>query len=290
MGCFRKIILSVVFAVFACAVMAQGRRALVIGIGQYPVGSGWSTIHGDNDIEIVRSFLVSNDFAGAEITTLKNAQATKANIVRQLRAIASTAKQGDQIYIHFSGHGQQITDLNGDEPEGFDEAWIPYDARKNYVKGVYEGGQHLIDDELNVLLRAIRAKIGAAGRLVVVADACHSGDSSRGDEDEEEGLVVRGTPIRFEIPQQVAPSKQSAQPIEWVMISACKSYQNNYEYRDYGVLSWSLYSKRGEIAGRPLSAVREIIAESVSNLSPRVQSVQVDFPQNLSNSVIFGGR
>jgi hypothetical protein len=274
---------------------------LVIGIGEYPAQSGWSKINGDNDIDIVCSFLSDNGFQREEIVTLENNQATKANIIRQVKSITAAAQTGDHIYIHFSGHGQQITDTNGDEEvdsygERWDEAWIPYDAKKSYAKGVYEGENHLVDDQLNELLRDIRKKIGSTGKLTVVADACHSGDSSRGEEDEEEGFIVRGTPIRFEIPQGAAGNKIPGLPIEWVMISACKSYANNYECRvgdkQYGSLSYSLYSNRVEIIGRPFNVVKEIISESVLRLSqgPIPQTAQVDAPDSFSNMIVFDGR
>lgn len=101
--------------------------------------------------------------------------------------MAASCKQGDVVYIHYSGHGQQMTDVHNDEKDGLDECWIPYDAYRK-ASATYHGEKHLTDDELNVYLNAIRNKIGAKGKLLVVIDACHSGDGTRGDEDE----VVRG--------------------------------------------------------------------------------------------------
>ncbi len=296
MNYFRKAVISIICTMIFCAATAQDKRALVVGIGEYPAQSGWGRINGDNDIDIVCSFLADNGFTREGIVTLRNAQATKANIVRQLNSIAGTAKSGDYIYIHFSGHGQQITDTSGDENEGYDESWIPYDALKAYTAGVYEGENHLVDDQLNDLLRAIREKIGSTGKLTVVADACHSGDSSRGEEDEEDGLIIRGTTDCFEIPNGAAGNKIPSPPIEWVMISACKSYMNNYECKVedkcYGSLSYALYSRRGEITGRPLDVVTRIISESVLRLSrgPVPQDIQVDSPEGFSNMIVFDGR
>ena len=102
----------------------------------------------------------------------------------------SVCKEGDLVYIHFSCHGQPVEDLNGDEPEGWDEALVPIDAKKVYQKGVYEGKNHIIDDELNEYLREIRTKVGKNGFVYVVVDACHAGSSYRGDEEER---ITRGT-------------------------------------------------------------------------------------------------
>ena len=38
------------------------KRALIIGIGDYPQGSGWNTIHGDNDISIIKTLLIKQGF------------------------------------------------------------------------------------------------------------------------------------------------------------------------------------------------------------------------------------
>ena len=175
---------------------AQNKRALVIGIGDYPEESGWCKIHGDNDISIVTEMLEENGFEQVQI--LCNKAATKKGIIDALDNLAKKATLGDVIYIHFSGHGQQITDLDGDEPDGYDEAWIPYDACKDY-SAKYKGQNHIVDDELFDFLNQLRAKVGDKGKIIVVSDACHSGSGSRGDEDED---VVRGVQEKFEMPAE----------------------------------------------------------------------------------------
>ena len=59
------------------------------------------------------------------------------------------------MYVHYSGHGQQMTDVHNDEKDGLDECWIPYDACRK-ASATYHGEKHLTDDELNVYLNAIR--------------------------------------------------------------------------------------------------------------------------------------
>ena len=62
---------------------------------------------------------------------------------------------GDIIYLHFSCHGQPIEDIDGDEDDGWDEALIPFDAKKKYQKGTYTGENHITDDELNSYLKRL---------------------------------------------------------------------------------------------------------------------------------------
>ncbi len=100
-------------------------RAIVIGLGEYH-DQTWGRIHGDKDVPLVNSMLTSCGYK--DVTTLVNKEATKAGILTAFESLSNRCKKGDVVYIHFSGHGQQVTDVNGDEDDGWDEAWIPYDA------------------------------------------------------------------------------------------------------------------------------------------------------------------
>ena len=164
----KRIILVALLLISFVVCFAQKKHALLIGIGNYPASSGWARIHGNLDIPIIREALTKQGFQDADIAQLIDAQATKSAIVSSLESLAGKAGKGDVIYIHFSGHGQQITDLNGDEDDMFDEAWIPYDASKKYQAGSYEGENHLVDDEINVLISNIRDKVTTVGKIVVV--------------------------------------------------------------------------------------------------------------------------
>ena len=182
----RKIIVILLLATIVSAMYAQTRRALVIGIGQQE-DKGWGKINGDRDVPFVEEMLKNAKFKMENVKKLVNQQATKAAIVNAFKSLESTSKCGDIVYVHFSGHGQQMRDVHNDEKDGLDECWIPYDAyRKPCEKD--KGEKHLTDDEVNYYLNAIRDKIGDSGKMLVVIDACHSGDATRGDE----GEVVRG--------------------------------------------------------------------------------------------------
>ena len=198
------------------------------------------------------------------VTTLVNRQATKTGIIGAFRKITASCKQSDVVYIHYSGHGQQMTDVHNDEKDGLDECWIPYDAYRK-ASAAYHGEKHLTDDELNVYLHAIRHKIGTKGKLLVVIDACHSGDGTRGDEDEvvrgvEDTLVVdslnaRGLYEAFEMVKSLFMGdngkekfiNDKAKPLaeRWITISACRSDQVNFEMKKpaVGKLTYALWSE-----------------------------------------------
>lgn len=235
-------LLSVLFSMLAVCSWAQTGHALLIGIGDYPDGSGWNKIHGNNDIRIVDQALKRQGFVSSNIIQLIDSQATKSNILNAFGSLSEQCSSGDIVYIHFSGHGQQVTDINGDEQDGFDESWIPYDARKKYIPDDYIGQNHLIDDELNTILKGLRTRVGSQGKIIVIADACHSGSGSRGLGDDEE-VYVRGTDEKFIIPGGGANIVRKEEPVYWLYVGACKPYQTNYEYKTadgvfYGSLSY----------------------------------------------------
>lgn len=237
-------ILVVIFGIFFfLSLQAQNKRALVIGLGEYE-DSNWSTIHGDKDVPIIVEML--KQYKYSDIKTLINQQATKKQVVSEFKKLAKRCLPGDIIYIHFSGHGQRMTDLDGDEEDGLDEAWIPYDGYLQYGDKD-RGEKHLVDDEIGILLTDIRNRIGDSGHLLVSVDACHSGDSSR-DINKE---CVRGTERVFVIPVDASLVVKKEKALEyWLTLSACKSYQSNTELPNgYGKLSYGLYKYREILTG-----------------------------------------
>ena len=220
----KRIVTFIIVGLIACHEIAigQSKRALVIGLGQQE-DRNWGKINGDKDVPYVQEMLKNAGYK--DVCTLINKQATKKRIVAAFKALTSICKPGDVVYIHFSGHGQQVTDVNGDEwPDSLDEAWIPYDAYLTYGEKD-KGEKHLIDDEVNVLLTAIKNKIGNKGKMLVVVDASHSGDSSHGDDDDD-GVVTRGVWNEFIIPG-VKTAKATKALERWLMLSACKDFKLN---------------------------------------------------------------
>ena len=257
----RTRIITYLLLLLSLSVTAQTKRALVIGLGEQQ-DKAWNKINGDKDVPLVLAILKSAGFKS--VTTLVNRQATKTGIVGAFKRLTVSCKQGDVVYVHYSGHGQQMTDVHNDEKDGLDECWIPYDAYRK-ASATYHGEKHLTDDELNVYLNAIRHKIGAKGKLLVVIDACHSGDGTRGDEDEvvrgvEDTLVVdslnaRGLYETFEAiksffmgdngKENVINAKAKPLAERWITISACRSDQVNVEMKSpaVGKLTYALWKE-----------------------------------------------
>ena len=219
---------------------AETKRALLVGISDYgntmEDPNKWPNIHGANDIPLLSPLLKAQ---GYSIKFLVDSKATYAEITKALSELLNECSMGDSVYLHFSMHGQPFEDLNGDEEDGWDEALIPVDAEMLYAEGVYEGKNHLLDDELEVYFNDIRNKLGSEGQLVVVLDACHSGTASRGDDDHirgtREGFTRSGKPYDPDRSQETndyfsIETKAGQSPL--IIVEACRAYEVNNEYYD----------------------------------------------------------
>lgn len=240
----NRIILTLVLTTLCLSSLAGTRRALVIGIGEYE-DPAWVRINGDMDVTLVVDILKPNGFR--DIVTLTQNEATKSAIVREFKALAERCSEDDTVYIHFSGHGQRMTDIDGDEEDGWDESWIPYDAYRKYCDQDH-GEKHLSDDEVGVLLMNIRKKVGVSGLIAVVVDACHAGDSTR--KPEKDTSVRRGVYDNFIIPGKHRANKRKQLPEKWLTLSSCLDYQLNQEHPDgYGKLTRALHTLWPEMKG-----------------------------------------
>lgn len=254
-----------VFSIFlGCLLGFAKNTALLIGIGNYDTEStGWSVIHGNNDVSLLEPKLKNEGFA---VSHLIDKKATKKNIITALSNLVKSAASGDIVYIHFSGHGQLFTDLNGDEKDGLDQSFVCYDAGfspKYKISGKsYRGQNHLIDDELFPYLNRLKQKVGKNGNVVVVFDTCYSGGADRGsledDPDPESDVEwvndTRGDDVEFDAdyPANIylktlsAPGNYTSGFGGITIISACERDKKNYECKDkrsgrkYGSLSFCL--------------------------------------------------
>ena len=259
-----KTLLITLTIVLGTLSLSAGKRALLVGIGAYNTrATGWPVIHGNNDALLLVGKLKRQGFS---VISLTDKQATKTNVEQALKTLSSSVHAGDVVYLHFSGHGQLIADMNSDEQEDFDQSFICYDAcfsPKYKLSGTpYYGQNHLIDDELFPYLNTIKKKVGKAGRVMVIFDTCYSGGADRGgmtDEPDPESEVewvetTRGTEDEFQINRSAEtflrnlkrPGNYTAEGGAITIISACESDKKNYECREkhsgrrYGSLSYCI--------------------------------------------------
>lgn len=240
----RRFALIILVMLLCLGLQVKARnRALIIGIGHYPDDSGWHELSSVNDVELLKSVLEP----AFSLQTLIDSEATKEGIREAFAKLTSATSKEDTLVIHFSGHGQQMITKDVSEPDGLDEAIVPYDALPNETD-TYKGENHIRDNELGDWIKELAQKAGEEGAIYVFLDACHSDDANKGAN--EQNMVYRGTPDIFGAPPNFIPASQyktdsnliKREPgsAEVLFLSACQTYQRNREYNGYGSLSYVL--------------------------------------------------
>lgn len=141
----------------------QNKRALLVGLNHYP--DPVNTLKGCvNDILMTSQNLQKNyGFPVEGIRMLADERATTANIRMRLKWLASDMRPGDVVVFHYSGHGSQVRDRDGDElKDHLDEIICPYDLNWD---------DPITDDELGKTF----SKIPDGASVTVILDSCHSG-------------------------------------------------------------------------------------------------------------------
>lgn len=246
------------------------KYGLIIAIGDYPTKTGWSSISSVNDVPLIKEALLNQGFEEKNINLLINEQATKAGIIKAIEELKSKLKSGDIVVIHYSGHGQQIFDDNGDEIDGKDEALVPFDAWVKYTFN-YKGENHLRDDELGNIIANFRNTLGSKGQLLFILDSCHSGSTTRGgkarggkatfapdDWNALENDKTKGSAMveRTTVNPDAAP---------FILISGASADELNYEYNGFGSLSYA-FSKAMTELGSDFT-YRQLFSKIATNMN-----------------------
>lgn len=164
------------------------RHALLVGVSQYPGLPPELHLKAPaNDVRLMRQVLLQRGFDAARIEVLADGVAgaglpTQAAIVAALQGLAVRARDGDTVYMHFSGHGS----LQWAEAAGADLAqpvrqWQPVFMPRD-VQG-WDGkiGAPVPQAMADTLLRRLVDRINDTGAFVfVLFDACHSAKLVRG--------------------------------------------------------------------------------------------------------------
>ncbi|CCU75775.1 Metacaspase [Blumeria hordei DH14] len=144
------------------------RKALLIGINYF--GQKGQLRGCINDVKNMSEFLTENyGYQRDDMVILTDdqqnpvSQPTKHNILRAMHWLVKDAQPNDSLFFHFSGHGGQTKDLDGDEEDGYDEVIYPVDFRRV---------GHIVDDEMH---RIMVASLLPGVRLTAIFDSCHSG-------------------------------------------------------------------------------------------------------------------
>ena len=173
-----------------------------------------------NDIVNVRNTLIdAYGYSDPNIFVLRDDDNTKlpkkANILSALSRFVAMSNAKDMLWVHYSGHGMQIRDTNGDEVDGFDECIVPCD---------YNTAGVITDDELFAILK------NAKCRMIICLDSCHSGSGCdlQYAINYNNGIIIR----------TLTPRTRSIANPNIIMLSGCRDEQTSAD-------AYDTVSKRG---------------------------------------------
>lgn len=146
------------------------RRALLIGINYF--GQEGELRGCINDVHNISTFLVEeHGYRRENMVILTDDQEnpmsvpTRQNILRAMQWLVQGAEKEDALFLHFSGHGGQTADEDGDEEDDHDEVIYPVDFK--------EAG-HIVDDLIHdLVVKPLKPGV----RLTCIFDSCHSGSA-----------------------------------------------------------------------------------------------------------------
>lgn len=150
--------LLLVLSLLHPAVWANGayEHALLIGVSKY-ADPAISPLPGvPYDMESAKQIATAMGIPRQNITVLRDAQATKANIAAALRKLSGAGTEGGRVLLYFSGHGTRWADP---QAKGCVEGLLTYDR------------EVIVNREWAEMTRRISQQ---ADRLIVMFDACHS--------------------------------------------------------------------------------------------------------------------
>lgn len=197
------------------------KRALLVGINY--LGSQYQLSGCINDVNNMASFLQKSlGYENKNIVMLTDntlLKPTRANILKGFDSLTALLKTGDEAFFHYSGHGLQIPDYNGDEESGYDSAIAPIDfTRLGFIS----------DD---IIRTNLIQKIPSGAKLYVILDSCHSGTGCdlRYKYDDDSRYLQQNTSV---LPATYIPS-------DWAL------KQTTYEFKRYSKTAGEVYCISG---------------------------------------------
>lgn len=134
----------------------ENRTALIIGLSTFenpaiPVLSGVPY-----DIQSAKMMAKKMGIPEAKIKVLRDSEATKQNILKELNRLGDATDEGSRSFVYFSGHGTRYLD----------------DAAGGCVEGLLSFDQQAITNQ--EFAKATQKLAGKADKSIVMIDACHS--------------------------------------------------------------------------------------------------------------------
>lgn len=236
-------------------------RALSIGVQDYSATLEFNRLNGPlNDIRLMHRVLTDN--LGLPLEAIRvlvdggeapediaaalggiDGPASHCGIRRAFETLRDELAEGDALYVHFSGHGSQVRDVEDRsiEREKRDQTWVTWGSRRDDAPtdlcpadAPDLNGFDILDDELNGWLAELDRK---GVEVVLVSDSCHSATMTR---DDATGLRTAPADSRSHPAYNLA--YEPADLARAVRIGAAGDRENaqerTFDGRSYGAFTW----------------------------------------------------
>ncbi len=164
----------------------MAKRAVLVGVNRYRIPG--ADLRGCvNDVRNLQKVLVDlYGFRPRDMTILLDDKATKRNIQTAVQQMIKASSAGDVTLFHFSGHGSNVPDNDGDEADHRDEILCPHDL---------DWRAPLTDD----WLRACFDRLKRGVSLTCIFDCCHSGTATRQVAPPDAPVIARYLPSPWDL-------------------------------------------------------------------------------------------
>ncbi|MCP4291010.1 MAG: DUF4384 domain-containing protein [bacterium] len=305
--CWETVRLTTVFLVFLTAfgigktfadTPNPTKRALIVAISQYDRGGpdDWWNLNSSGDAEAISALLQRRfGFDAENILVLSGIEeTTSAKIITAFEQwLIKATKPGDIVYFHYSGHGTEIPDDNGDEIDGLDECLVPSD----YISR-HDGSANIRDDRLADLLDQLDSREPAS--VTLTFDCCYSGTATRGGRQLVRGqswtgatpAVRRGNADEAKKDAGVFLSRTHPTEANYVVLSATSQGQVASETDDgaggtMGLFTWAFTQAAAE--ARTDCNYRSLF-EQVTNLMLERNRAQTPQIEGRLDEILFNGQ
>ncbi|KAI0055439.1 hypothetical protein BV25DRAFT_175640 [Artomyces pyxidatus] len=198
------------------------KKAVCVGINY--TGSSNALAGCQNDAKSVYHFLIDHQkYPPNQVMFLTDsardprARPTRDVLLNAMRWLVRDACPDDSLVFHYSGHGGQTRDLDGDETDGYDEVIFPLD---------YKTAGVITDDEMHDIMVT---PLPPGCRLTALFDSCHSGSVLDLPYDYHSNGRLKGSAVsrRFK--------KDKSTPADVISWTGCKDSQTSADTTQNGV-------------------------------------------------------
>jgi uncharacterized caspase-like protein len=218
-------------AIEAVQLSGPVRRALLVGVENYPEENRWPKLRGPRaDVAALRGVLIERaGFRADDVHTLLDEEATGDSIRQGFTALIDASASGDLLLFYFAGHGSRVPDDSGtlEERDRWDETLVPFDATLGPGPC-----KDIRDEEIGQLIQRANRK---TDQVVLIFDCCSSGTNTRAEtplgrrflEPTRRGFgAARASAHAASVP---TGSGYVPPALNYVALAACRADQSAYE-------------------------------------------------------------